>query len=61
MTTRHGSADYGDKFAAGMFRRVANGPPAMQDETAGWLKPTHKMRDGARWFSNGGAARRRHG
>src|SRR5712692_2745079 len=46
MTTRHGSADYGDKIAVGMFRWVANGQPVMQDETAGWLKSIHKTRNG---------------
>jgi pyruvate/2-oxoglutarate dehydrogenase complex dihydrolipoamide dehydrogenase (E3) component len=46
MTTRHGSADYGDKIAVGMFRCVANGQPVMQDETSGWLNSIHKTSNG---------------
>jgi hypothetical protein len=44
MTTRHESANYGDKIAVGMFRWIANGQPVMQDETADWLKSIHKTR-----------------
>jgi pyruvate/2-oxoglutarate dehydrogenase complex dihydrolipoamide dehydrogenase (E3) component len=46
MTTLHGSADYGDKIAVGMFRCVANGQPVMQDETAGRLKSINQTPNG---------------
>ena len=46
MTTRHQSADYGDKIAVGVFRWVANGQPGVQDETPDWLRSIHKTRNG---------------